>query len=47
MVYGTYGLDPTGYNMIETAVVGIPEPSSIALVVLGLLGGIGMIRRRR
>jgi len=28
-------------------VVSIPEPSSIMLVLVGLLGGIGMIRRRR
>jgi hypothetical protein len=27
--------------------VGIPEPSSISLVVVGLLGAIGMIRRRK
>jgi len=27
--------------------VTVPEPSSVALVVMGLLGGIGMIRRRR
>ena len=28
-------------------VVGVPEPSSLALVVLGLFGAIGIIRRRR
>ncbi len=46
VVFGSVGVDGSGpYNILETAVV--PEPSSIALVVLGLLGGIGMIRRRR
>jgi hypothetical protein len=45
IVYGGKGLDVTapGYTLLET----VPEPSSIALVVIGLLGGIGMIRRRR
>jgi len=45
MIYGTVGLDAAGpYQLIETE--SVPEPSSIALVVLGLLGGIGLIRRR-
>jgi hypothetical protein len=47
VVYGTTGLDSVTaggpYNLLET----VPEPSSIALVVIGLLGGVGMIRRRR
>lgn len=30
----------------DAIAVAVPEPSSIALVVLGLLGGIGLIRRR-
>ncbi|HVM61206.1 MAG TPA: PEP-CTERM sorting domain-containing protein [Verrucomicrobiae bacterium] len=34
-----------GGNAVE--LLGVPEPSSIALVVMGLLGGIGLIRRRR
>ena len=34
--------DIVGGNAIEL----VPEPSSIALVVMGLLGGIAMIRRR-
>jgi hypothetical protein len=47
VVYGQVGLDSVTaggpYNLLET----VPEPSSIALVVIGLLGGVGMIRRRR
>ncbi|MGD0058965.1 MAG: PEP-CTERM sorting domain-containing protein [Verrucomicrobiia bacterium] len=43
IVYGEAVADPSGpYTALET----VPEPSSIALVVLGLLGGIGLIRRR-
>ena len=39
---------PADVSLIDTApVIAVPEPSSIALVVMGLLGGIGMIRRRR
>jgi len=40
-----------GYPNVNTfnldRVVSVPEPSSIALVVMGLLGGFGLIRRRR
>jgi len=35
------GATPNGYY-----VASVPEPSSIALVVMGLLGAIGMVRRR-
>jgi len=46
LVFGGTGVDTSGpYSLLETA--GVPEPSSIALVVLGLMGSIGMIRRRR
>jgi hypothetical protein len=34
-------------NLDAVATTAVPEPSSIALVVLGMLGGIGLIRRRR
>ncbi len=42
----TFGPDflPEGY--ITMAAVNVPEPSSIVLVLLGLVGGIGLIRRR-
>jgi hypothetical protein len=40
----TAPVDIAGGDAVELAV---PEPSSIALVVLGLIGGIGMIRRRK
>jgi hypothetical protein len=44
VVYGATGIDPSGpYSLLET----VPEPSSIALVTLGLFGALGMIRRRR
>jgi hypothetical protein len=47
VIYGSVGLDGSGpYQNLLTAAI-VPEPSSIALVVMGLLGGIGMIRRRR
>jgi len=36
--------DTYSYLLLQAPV---PEPSSIALVVMGLLGGIGLIRRRR
>jgi len=46
VVFGKVAVDPSGpYTLLETFAV--PEPSSIALVVLGLVGSIGMIRRRR
>jgi len=41
------GPDFTPEGFIAMAAVNVPEPSSIVLVVLGLLGGIGLIRRRR
>jgi len=46
---GTQYDAPTDISLIDTALVAeaVPEPSSIVLVVLGLLGGIGMIRRHR
>jgi len=43
-------LEGSGYstvNSFELATVSVPEPSSIVLVAMGLLGGIGLIRRRR
>jgi len=46
VLLGSVGLDTSvspAYQLLEA----VPEPSSIALVVLGLLGGIGLIRRRR
>jgi hypothetical protein len=46
IVFGGKGTDGSGpYSLLETAPV--PEPSSIGLVFLGLLGAFGMIRRRR
>jgi len=46
-VLNNVGPDFTGEGYIQMAVVNVPEPSSIVLVALGLLGGIGLIRRRR
>jgi hypothetical protein len=43
VVYGKTGVETDPSSLLET----VPEPSSIALVAMGLLGGIGMIRRRR
>jgi hypothetical protein len=48
IVYGdgvTYN-PSTKYSMVELQAI-VPEPSSITLVVVGLLGAFGMIRRRR
>ena len=41
------GNTPPQYNALELAENVVPEPSSMALVVLGMVGAIGMIRRRR
>lgn len=44
----TGGGDIPDANTIANGQIGtIPEPSSIALVVLGMLGAVGIIRRRR
>ncbi|MGO9244369.1 MAG: PEP-CTERM sorting domain-containing protein [Verrucomicrobiia bacterium] len=40
------GNDNNPLNVLDMATI-VPEPSSILLVAMGLLGGIGMIRRRR
>jgi hypothetical protein len=42
-----FGNSPPQYNALELAENVVPEPSSIALVVLGMIGAIGMIRRNR
>jgi len=50
ILWGTPDTDAeNGYTLIDTKgiIVAVPEPSSIALVVMGLLGGLGLIRRRR
>jgi len=45
LIYGTVGQDPTGpYNMLKTQLV--PEPSTWMLVGTGLLGLLGLRRRR-
>jgi len=47
VLFGTADADvENGYSLIDTMTI-VPEPSSIALVVMGLLGGFGLIRRRR
>jgi hypothetical protein len=45
LVYGQLGYDSNygGITMIQT----IPEPSTIALVGFGLIGAVGLMRRRR
>jgi len=49
--YVVNGIDSASLNESPAnsldLIVTVPEPSSIALVVMGLLGGIGLIRRRR
>jgi hypothetical protein len=49
ILWGASAYDsPNNLSLIDSApVIAVPEPSSIVLVVMGLLGGIGMIRRRR
>jgi len=53
LVAGTYHVGTvTDANLtgggpnVDAIAVAVPEPSSIVLVVLGLLGGLGLIRRR-
>jgi len=47
-VTGSGGLTTSpGFDGDTGFYVTVPEPSSIVLVLMGLLGGIGMIRRRR
>ena len=41
------GLDGTDAGALKGGYTVVPEPSSIVLVALGLLGGLGVIRRRK
>jgi hypothetical protein len=46
VVYGGTSFDSAGYSLLDTAnIVSVPEPSSVLLVVTGLLGMIGLRRR--
>jgi hypothetical protein len=44
VVYGGTSFDSAGYSLLDTASI-VPEPSSILLVVTGLLGLLGLRRR--
>jgi hypothetical protein len=46
VVYGGTSFDSGGYSLLDTAnIVVVPEPSSVVLVVTGLLGLLGLRRR--
>jgi len=45
--YNDANVGDSPINTLNLDTITVPEPSSIALVVLGLAGSIGMIRRRR